>query len=100
IMEMAGQEYGTMFENDSLEIDFEVPEEVKNLSLRYISTGHGGWGGGDEFNKKVNTIIIDDKVVNNYIPWNRDCGVQRKYNPASCTFWSGLSSSDCSRTGW
>ncbi|GAB1451800.1 hypothetical protein MASR2M47_18560 [Draconibacterium sp.] len=100
IMEMAGQEYGTMFENDSLEIDFEVPEEVKNLSLRYISTGHGGWGGGDEFNKKVNTIIIDDKVVNNYIPWNCDCGVQRKYNPASGNFWNGLSSSDYSRSGW
>lgn len=100
IMEMAGQEYGTMFENDSLKIDFEVPEGVKNLSLRYISTGHGGWGGGDEFNKKVNTIIIDDEVVNNYIPWNCDCGAQRKYNPASGNFWNGLSSSDYSRSGW
>lgn len=100
IMEMAGQEYGTMFENDSLKIDFEVPEGVKNISLRYISTGHGGWGGGDEFNKKVNSIIIDDELVNNYIPWNCDCGVQRKYNPASGNFWNGLSSSDYSRSGW
>lgn len=100
IMEMAGQEYGTMFENDSLEIDFEVPEGVKNIYLRYLSTGHGGWGGGDEFNKKVNSIIIDDQLVNSFIPWKCDCGVQRKYNPASGNFWNGLSSSDYSRSGW
>ena len=100
IMEMAGQEYGTMFEDDSLKIDFEIPEGLKNISLRYISTGHGGWGGGDEFNKKVNSIFIDDELVNSYIPWNCDCGVQRKYNPASGNFWNGLSSSDYSRSGW
>ncbi len=100
IMEMAGQEYGTMFEDDSLKIDFEIPEGLKNIYLRYFSTGHGGWGGGDEFNKKVNSIIIDDELVNSYIPWNCDCGVQRKYNPASGNFWNGLSSSDYSRSGW
>jgi hypothetical protein len=99
-MEMAGQEYGTMFEDDSLKIDFEIPEGLKNIYLRYFSTGHGGWGGGDEFNKKVNSIIIDDELVNSYIPWNCDCGVQRKYNPASGNFWNGLSSSDYSRSGW
>ncbi|HSH19104.1 MAG TPA: PNGase F N-terminal domain-containing protein, partial [Draconibacterium sp.] len=100
IMEMAGQEYGTMFENDSLEIEFEVPNGVNNMYLRYISTGHGGWGGGDEFNKKMNSIIIDGELIHSYIPWNCNCGVQRKYNPASGNFWNGLSSSDYSRSGW
>lgn len=100
IMEMAGQEYGTMFENDSLEISFEVPQGVKDVYLRYISTGHGGWGGGDEFNKKLNEIFINDKRVFSYIPWNCNCGTERKYNPASGNFWNGLSSSDYSRSGW
>jgi len=100
IMEMAGQEYGTMFENDSLEIEFEVPEGIKNIYLRYLSTGHGGWDGGDEFNKKVNSIFIDEKLVHSFIPWNSDCGAFRKYNPASGNFWNGLSSSDYSRSGW
>jgi GLPGLI family protein len=100
IMEMAGQEYGTMFENDSLEIAFEVPEGIENLTLRYISTGHGGWGGGDEFNQKVNEIFINNRFVDSYIPWNANCGSYRKYNPASGNFWNGVTSSDYSRSGW
>ncbi|MFW6290254.1 MAG: PNGase F N-terminal domain-containing protein [Mariniphaga sp.] len=100
IMEMAGQEYGTLFENDSLSIEFEVPEGVTELALRYISTGHGGWGGGDEFNQKVNEIMVDGKKVFSYIPWNSNCGAYRKYNPASGNFWNGVTSSDYSRSGW
>jgi len=100
IMEMAGQEYGTMFENDSLEIVFEVPEGVENITLRYISTGHGGWGGGDEFNQKLNEIFINDRFADSYIPWNANCGSYRKYNPASGNFWNGITSSDYSRSGW
>lgn len=89
-----------MFENDSLRIEFEVPEGVKNISLRYISTGHGGWGGGDEFNQKVNEIFINNRFVDSYIPWNANCGSYRKYNPASGNFWNGVTSSDYSRSGW
>ena len=100
IMEMAGQEYGTMFEKDSLSIEVDIPEGVKNISLRYISTGHGGWGGGDEFNRKVNSVLVDNKLVYNYIPWNSNCGSYRKYNPASGNFWNGVTSSDYSRSGW
>lgn len=100
IMEMAGQEYGTMFENDSLRIEFELPEGVKNVSLRYITTGHGGWGGGDEFNQKVNEVFIDGRLTGSYIPWNSNCGAYRKYNPASGNFWNGVTSSDYSRSGW
>ncbi|MEA3504376.1 MAG: PNGase F N-terminal domain-containing protein, partial [Bacteroidota bacterium] len=100
IMEMSGQEYSRLFGNDTLEVTFEVPENIKDLQLRYISTGHGGWGGGDEFNKKLNTIIIDNKVVYSFIPWRTDCATFRKYNPASGNFWNGISSSDLSRSGW
>lgn len=100
VMEMGGQRYGTMFDNDTLTVNFEVPEGAKNLKLRYITTGHGGWGGGDEFNQKLNEIFVDDQRVFAFVPWRTDCGAYRKYNPVSGNFWNGLSSSDLSRSGW
>lgn len=100
VMEMAGQSYATMFNQDSLKVGFEVPEGVKKIQLQYISTGHGGWGGGDEFNQKLNEIFINDELIYSYIPWRTDCSSYRKYNPASGNFWSGISSSDFSRSGW
>ncbi|MFZ5431596.1 MAG: PNGase F N-terminal domain-containing protein [Bacteroidota bacterium] len=99
-MEMAGQNYGTLFDTDSLTVVFDVPEGVENLTLRYITTGHGGWGGGDEFNQKLNEIFIDGERVYSFIPWRTDCGTFRKYNPASGNFWNGVTSSDYSRSGW
>ncbi len=100
IMEMSSQEYPTIFLYDTLTVTVDVPKGIKNLKLRYISTGHGGWGGGDEFNKKMNEVFIDDKQVYKYIPWRDDCGMYRKYNPASGNFPNGISSSDYSRSGW
>lgn len=100
IMEMAGQEYGTMFEKDSLIVTVDIPAGLKNLKLRYITTGHGGWGGGDEFNPKLNEIFADGKRVYHFIPWREDCGTYRFLNPASGNFGTGLSSSDLSRSNW
>ena len=100
IMEMSGQEYSRFFDNDTLCVDFEIPDHVEDLQLRYISTGHGGWAEGDEFTPKVNTILIDDEEVYSYTPWREDCSVYRPLNPASGNFWNGISSSDLSRSGW
>ncbi|MGN0033329.1 MAG: peptide-N-glycosidase F-related protein [Candidatus Limimorpha sp.] len=100
VMEMSGQNYGKFFRTDSLTVEFEVPENVDNLRLRYISTGHGGWGGGDEFNPKENTIIIDGVKRCVLTPWRCDCGTYRELNPVSGNFWNGVSSSDYSRSGW
>ena len=100
VLEMAGQGYGTLFGNDSLKVEVNVPKGVKNVTLRYISTGHGGWDGGDEFNKKLNQVFVDGKLQYSYYPWRTDCGTFRKYNPASGNFWNGTSSSDYSRSGW
>lgn len=100
IMEMSGQEYGTMFGTDSLKADFVVPEGVKNVEMRYITTGHGGWDGGDEYNQRVNTVLLDRKVLFQYAPWRSDCATFRKFNPSSGNFWNGITSSDGSRSGW
>jgi hypothetical protein len=100
-MEMAGQEYATMFDVDKgLTVTFTLDKPLKNAKLRYITTGHGGWENGDEFVPKKNTILLNNKEVFSFIPWRYDCGSYRLYNPASGKFNNGLSSSDYSRSNW
>jgi len=100
VMEMSGQNYGRLFATDSLEVEFEIPEGAEDVRLRYISTGHGGWGGGDEFNPKENAIYIDGVKTFTHTPWRCDCATFRDQNPVSGNFWNGVSSSDYSRSGW
>ncbi len=100
VLEMAGQNYGRIFGTDSLTVSFWVADSNQHTTLRYISTGHGGWGGGDEFNPKENEIFIDGQKRFSHTPWRCDCGRYREWNPVSGNFWNGLSSSDLSRSGW
>ena len=101
VMEMAGQEYGTLFNTPKgLEITFQLQQPLKNARLRYITTGHGGWENGDEFIPKKNTIALNGKTVFDLAPWRTDCGSYRLSNPASGNFENGLSSSDYSRSNW
>lgn len=100
VLEMAGQNYGKLFATDSLTVEFSIPAAATSARLQYISTGHGGWDGGDEFVAKPNTILIDGTPAFIYTPWRQDCGCYRDLNPVSGNFWNGLSSSDYSRSGW
>ncbi len=101
VLEMAGQEYGTLFNTDKgLEVSFFLDKEMKNAKLRYITTGHGGWENGDEYLPKKNSIYLDEQLVFHFTPWRQDCGSYRLYNPASGNFVNGLSSSDYSRSNW
>lgn len=101
IMEMAGQEYSTMFDRDQgLLVAFTLKKDLKNAQLKYTTTGHGGWENGDEFLPKANSIYLDGKMAFSFVPWRTDCGSYRLYNPASGNFPDGLSSSDLSRSNW
>lgn len=101
VLEMAGQEYGTLFSDPKgLTVYFTLDKPLQNAKLRYITTGHGGWENGDEFVPKKNTISIDGKEWFSFVPWRQDCGSYRLYNPASGNFANGLSSSDYSRSNW
>lgn len=101
VMEMGGQEYGTMFDKEKgLEVTFELIEDASNVQLRYVTTGHGGWGNGDEFVPKTNSLFLNGTALFSYTPWRNDCGSYRLSNPASGNFSNGLSSSDLSRSNW
>ncbi|MBE8712332.1 PNGase F N-terminal domain-containing protein [Sphingobacterium hungaricum] len=101
VMEMGGQDYATLFgQEKGLEVTFTLPQDAKNAKLRYITTGHGGWGEGDEFVPKVNSIFLDNELAFKFTPWRVDCGSYRLYNPVSGNFGNGLSSSDLSRSNW
>lgn len=100
LLEQAGQKYPVFFDKSPLSVNFTLNEPLDNAMLIYTSTGHGGWGGGDEFNPKVNTIYLDQSKIYSYIPWRDDCATYRSLNPASGNFSNGLSSSDLSRSAW
>lgn len=99
-LEMSGQNYGRLFNNDTLKVEFQLPVDVSDVQLLYTPTGHGGWGGGDEFNPKLNQIFMDGKPLFSTVPWRTDCATYRFSNPASGNFGNGLSSSDLSRSNW
>lgn len=101
MLEQAGQGYPTVFGNDDkLEVKVNIDKPLKNARIVYTTTGHGGWGGGDEFNPKLNTIYMDGKEIFKFIPWREDCASYRHVNPCSGNFSNGLSSSDLSRSNW
>lgn len=101
VMEMGGQNYATLFADEKgLLVEFTLDHDLKDAKLRYITTGHGGWGNGDEFVPKVNRIFLDNLQVHSFTPWRQDCGSYRLSNPVSGNFATGLSSSDLSRSNW
>lgn len=99
-LEQAGQPYPDFLGKDSLRVKFSIDRKAKHATLFYLTTGHGGWSGGDEFNPKPNTILLDGRKVIEFVPWRDDCGSYRHMNPCSGNFDNGLSSSDYSRSNW
>jgi hypothetical protein len=78
-----GQSLPDFFANTSLESTFNFDKDAKNVKLYYITTGHGGHSGGDEFIKIKNSVFLDDKLILDTIPWRDDCASFRRFNPTS-----------------
>jgi hypothetical protein len=103
--------YPDFFSRNDLLIDIDIPENVNNVELKYIATGHGGHEGGDEFVKKEHIISVDGQELQRFIPWRDDCAAFRRFNPHSGvwtekTQWKNkeiderIASSDYSRSNW
>ncbi|WP_422360622.1 PNGase F N-terminal domain-containing protein [Reichenbachiella sp.] len=71
------------FAEGDFKIDFQIEKTLKNAQLKYITTGHGGHSGGDEFVETKNILILDEQVVLDTIPWRKDCASFRRFNPSS-----------------
>jgi len=51
--------------------------------LKYITTGHGGHSGGDEFRPQENILSINGEEVYSFTPWRTDCASFRRFNPST-----------------
>ncbi len=77
------QKHPDIFSRKDVEIPFILPENAKNVKLKYITTGHGGHSGGDEFRAQKNILYINEIEVFNEEPWRTDCASFRRFNPTS-----------------
>jgi hypothetical protein len=78
-----GQSLPDFFVKGPLEHVFNFDKNAKNVKLYFITTGHGGHEGGDEFIKIKNSLFVDNQLVLDTIPWRDDCASFRRFNPTS-----------------
>ena len=99
------------FANGPLTVPFHLNESAQNTTLDFLTTGHGGHAGGDEFTEQEHHLILDGDTLRRWTPWRNDCGAYRRFNPTS-GFWPStyvlngdtleerVASSDLSRSNW
>ena len=95
-----GQEYPDIFSRRPLTTTFTLPKNARNIRLRYITTGHGGHNGGDEFVEKENILSIDGKEVYRFTPWRDDCASFRRFNPATGVWLAKRTAAYIGETGY
>lgn len=78
-----GQNLPEFFADTTLGHTFTIDKKIKNVKLYFLTSGHGGHSGGDEFSRKNNRVSIDGKRLLDTIPWRDDCASFRRYNPTS-----------------
>lgn len=101
VLNPKGNELIDLFKSpEGLKMEFTIEKTLKNARIRFITTGHGGWGNGDEFLRKNNSLLLNGEKIFSIVPWREECGSYRMQNPVSGNFSSGLSSSDLSRSNW
>lgn len=79
----AGGKIPDFFSKNYLKHSFELKKELKNAYLYYITTGHGGHAGGDEFVPINNSVFFNGHKIIDFTPWRDDCASFRRFNPSS-----------------
>ena len=77
------QEYPDIFARQDIVTEIEVPKGANDVRLKYITTGHGGHSGGDEFTPQLNEVKVDGTTVISFTPWRTDCASFRRFNPGT-----------------
>lgn len=100
-----GQNYADVFYHfsDGINVKTDLyPEEITSEAvLYYTTTGHGGYGGGDEFNQRENIISCNGTELKKWSPWIESCESYRKWNPKSGWIPQlNKTSSDLGRSNW
>lgn len=80
------QDIPDIFNRQDLAVEFDLPKKAKNVVLKYITTGHGGQSGGDEFVKCENILSLDQNKIFKFTPWRDDCASFRRFNPSTGTW--------------
>ena len=100
----------TQLPDSALQVSFELAH-TGDVDLLFLTTGHGGHAGGDEFTEQPHILMMDGDTVDAWTPWRNDCGAFRRFNPTS-GFWPStyvhggdtleerVASSDLSRSNW
>ncbi len=59
---------------------FDVPEDVTDGQLVFITSNHGANAGGEEYNRRIHMVYFDDKLATTYKPGRTSCEPFRVYN--------------------
>lgn len=78
-----GQNNINIFFKKEISVAADIPGKARNCRLYYITTGHGGHSGGDEFTRQENVIQLDGRDLYRFTPWRDDCASFRRFNPTS-----------------
>ena len=101
----------TAFPEGPLTVPFTLNAPAQGATLDFLTTGHGGHAGGDEFTEQEHILLLDGDTLKAWTPWRTDCGAYRRFNPTS-GFWPStyvvrgdtleerVASSDLSRSNW
>ena len=101
----------TAFPEGPLTVPFTLDAPAQGATLDFLTTGHGGHAGGDEFTEQEHILLLDGDTLKAWTPWRTDCGAYRRFNPTS-GFWPStyvvrgdtleerVASSDLSRSNW
>jgi hypothetical protein len=101
----------TAFPDGPLTVPFTLDAPAQGATLDFLTTGHGGHAGGDEFTEQKHILLLDGDTLKRWTPWRNDCSAYRRFNPTS-GFWPStyvvrgdtleerVASSDLSRSNW
>lgn len=62
---------------------FKIEKSLKDLQLNLISSNHGANRNGEEYNRRIHYIYLDNKLIFKYIPGENTCEPYRQYNTQS-----------------